>query len=101
MTYMILVFNSHHICYISYRKYRVSETIHWLCSNTRENYHTQTPLISSGHCKQMGEIVKFMLQNWNHTLNLENIMDYSNLSRSNYSASKLNMHRTSIPSTIT
>jgi len=71
MTYKILVFNSHHTCYISYGKYSVSEIIHWLCSKTRENYHKWAPLISSGHCKQMGEKVKFMLENWNHTLNLE------------------------------
>jgi hypothetical protein len=49
----------------------------------------------------MGEKVKFMLENWNHTLNLENIMDYSSFSWSNYAASKLKMHRTPIPSTIT
>jgi hypothetical protein len=30
-----------------------------------------------------------------------NIMDYSNLSRSNYPASELEMHKTPIPSTIT
>jgi len=42
-----------------------------------------------------------MLENWNHTLNLDNIMDYSSLSLSNYAASELKMHRTPIPSTIT
>jgi len=101
MTYKILVFSNHHTCYVSYRKYSVSETIHWLCSKTRENYHKQAPLISSGHCTQIWEKVKFMLENWNHTLNLENIMDYRNLSRSNYSASELKMHRTPTPSNTT
>jgi len=45
--------------------------------------------------------VKFMLENWNHTLNPDNIMDYSSLSWSNYAASELKMQRTPIPSTIT
>jgi hypothetical protein len=36
----------------------------------------------------MGEKVKLMQKNWTHTLNPDNNTEYSNMSRSNFSASE-------------